>query len=350
MMGERAQIHMLEDGSVEIYSRNQESNTKKYPDIVSRMPSVIKPGVTSFILDCEAVAWDVKEKKILPFQVLSTRKRKDVSSDDITVQVCVFAFDLLYLNGVSYHKQPLCERRKLMKDNFMVKQGIFQYAKAMDSANTEEIQSFLDESIKDQCEGLMVKTLDGENSTYEISKRSKNWLKLKSDYLEGLGDSLDLVVIGATVGQGKRTGVYGNFLLACYDPDREEYQTICKLGTGLKDDDLFQFYTKLKDHVIDRPKHYYRAEGSSPDVWFEPSQVWEIKASDLSISPKYQVCLYIDVIVNGRYWQILTLTLNLTLRILTLTLTLTLRTLILAGNNLNPNLTLNQPLLEYVFL
>lgn len=74
--GERAQIHMTEDGSVFIYSRNQENNTSKYPDITQRIPQFVKEGVTSFILDCEAVAWDIEKKEILPFQILSTRKRK----------------------------------------------------------------------------------------------------------------------------------------------------------------------------------------------------------------------------------------------------------------------------------
>uniref|UniRef100_A0A670YSF5 DNA ligase n=1 Tax=Pseudonaja textilis TaxID=8673 RepID=A0A670YSF5_PSETE len=283
--GERAQIHILENGEVHIYSRNQENNTTKYPDIVTRVPKVQLLTVESCILDAEAVAWDPVSKQILPFQVLTTRKRKDVDAAEIRVQVCIYAFDMLYLNGISLVQKPLSQRRTLLHNSFTEVEGQFLFATSMDTSNVDEIAEFLERSIKDSCEGLMVKTLEVD-ATYEIAKRSHNWLKLKKDYLEGVGDTLDLAVIGAYLGKGKRAGTYGGFLLACYDEESEEFQSICKIGTGFSDEDLEKLHNSLKDYVIPQPRPYYRWGGTAePDHWLEAQHVWEVKCADLSISP-----------------------------------------------------------------
>ncbi|KAM7060114.1 DNA ligase 1 [Molossus nigricans] len=285
--GQRAQIHALEGGEVKIFSRNQEDNTGKYPDIISRIPKIKLPSVTSFILDTEAVAWDREKKQIQPFQVLTTRKRKEVDAAEIQVQVCLYAFDLIYLNGESLVREPLSRRRQLLRENFVETEGEFVFATSLDTKDMDQISEFLEQSVKDSCEGLMVKTLDVD-ATYEIAKRSHNWLKLKKDYLDGVGDTLDLVVIGAYLGRGKRAGRYGGFLLASYDEESEELQAICKLGTGFSDEELEEYHQSLQALVLPTPRSYVRVDGAvAPDHWLEPSTVWEVRCADLSLSPVY---------------------------------------------------------------
>ncbi|KAK4358658.1 hypothetical protein RND71_020887 [Anisodus tanguticus] len=283
--GERAQIHYMEDGSVEIYSRNAERNTGKFPDVVAAISRLKKPSATSFVLDCELVAYDRQKQKILPFQILSTRARKNVVVSEIKVNVCIYAFDILYLNGQPLLQEQLNVRREHLYKSFEEEPGYFQYATAVTSNDLEEITKFLEDAVNASCEGLIIKTLS-RDATYEPSKRSNNWLKLKKDYMESVGDSLDLVPIAAFHGRGKRTGVYGAFLLACYDSNNEEFQSICKIGTGFSEAMLEERSSSLRSKVIPKPKSYYRyAETINPDVWFEPTEVWEVKAADLTISP-----------------------------------------------------------------
>ena len=178
------------------------------------------------------------------------------------------------------------ERRQLLREHFKEVKGEFAFAESRDAKDEEQIQIFLDESVKASCEGLMVKMLEGEGSTYEPSRRSMNWLKVKKDYLAGVGDSFDLVVIGGYHGRGKRTAVYGAFLLACYDPESESYQSICKIGTGFSEEMLESHYASLNPIECEK-KSYYDLGTATPDVYFEPKFVWEVLAADLSLSPVY---------------------------------------------------------------
>ncbi|KAF2131680.1 ATP-dependent DNA ligase [Dothidotthia symphoricarpi CBS 119687] len=307
--GERAQIHFVaHDAAMEmataapavgksdrgvsnIFSRNSEDLSKKYPDILAKLPTWIKQGTSSFVLDCETVAWDMVEKKVLPFQQLMTRKRKDVKVEDVKVQVCVFAFDILYLNGEALVNKSFRERREALLGAFDPVEGEFAFAKFGNTNELEEIQILLEDSVKASCEGLMVKMLDGPESSYEPSKRSQNWLKVKKDYLAGVGDSLDLVVLGAYFGRGKRTSWYGAFLLACYNPKTQNYETVCNIGTGFSEAILETLHKQLSEIVIDRPKPFYTHSSGNkdqPDVWFEPRYVWEVKTADLTLSPRYR--------------------------------------------------------------
>ncbi|TYZ57313.1 hypothetical protein PybrP1_008027, partial [[Pythium] brassicae (nom. inval.)] len=259
--GERAQIHILPSGDIAIFSRNFENSTERFPDVKLAIATAAKrSNITSCIVDAEVVAVDKATNKRLPFQILSTRSRKNVKVEDIKVPVCIYAFDLLFLDGESYLTKPLADRRSKLKEVFELADGTFELATSIDVEATDgmkddadamevavdTVRKFLEEAVRENCEGLMVKTLQKE-ATYEPANRSHKWLKLKKDYLDGIGDSTDLVPIGAFYGRGKRTGVYGAYLLACYDPETEMFQPITKLGTGLSDEVLKQFYEQLKE-------------------------------------------------------------------------------------------------------
>ncbi|KAL9590311.1 MAG: hypothetical protein Q9203_000883 [Teloschistes exilis] len=319
--GERAQIHYVADDSPEqyaaatvpgvkdkkglqaIFSRNSEDLSKKYPDILAKLNTWVKKETKSFVLDCETVAWDVVQKQLLPFQTLMTRKRKDVKADDVTVKVCVFAFDILFHNGRAVVEKSLRERRELLHNACSAVEGEFAFAQYGDTSDLDEIQILLDESVKASCEGLMVKMLDTNESGYEPSIRSRNWLKVKKDYLSGIGDSLDLVVLGAYYGKGKRTSVYGAFLLACYNASTQTYETVCNVGTGFSEAILEEYHSTLGRIAIEKPKPFYSHSSvpkDQPDVWFEPRVVWEIKAADLTLSPRYKAAAKALGDVSGR--------------------------------------------------
>ncbi|MBZ3884305.1 DNA ligase 1 [Sciurus carolinensis] len=214
--GQRAQIHVLEGREVKIFSRNQQDNTGMYPDIISRIPKIKLP------CDLEP------GKEIQPFQVLTTPKQEEVDASQIQVQVYLYAFDLIFLNGESLVREPLSLCRQLLREHFVETEGEFVFATSLDTKDTEQITEFLEQSVKDSCEGLMVKTLNID-ATYESAK-----LAQAKEGLPGWrGRHPGPRVIGAYLGRGELAGRrYGSFLLAACDEDSEELQAICKLGTG----------------------------------------------------------------------------------------------------------------------
>jgi len=318
--GERAQIHKTNDGALKVFSRNLLETSGKYPEVPLFVQEAAAAAVAnrrnetgdknnsnnnsngtndkeeenpanSFVLDAEVVAYDHEKGQLVPFQVLSTRKKTVDEGEVSKVQVIVQAFDLMYLNGKSLLGKTLRERRSLLHKHFAPVEGRFQFAKALDAkedGDTTVLEQYLDAAVKGQCEGLMVKTMV---DIYEPSRRSLNWLKLKKDYLDGVGDSFDLVPLGAYYGRGKRTGVYGAYLLACYDQDTEEFQSVCKIGTGFSDEDLQSLSASLNEHKLEGGKkssQYVVSDSLEPDVWFDAVQVWEIKAADLSKSSTHR--------------------------------------------------------------
>eukprot|EP00388_Colpodella_angusta_P019915 GDKJ01049751.1.p1 GENE.GDKJ01049751.1~~GDKJ01049751.1.p1 ORF type:complete len:529 (-),score=122.81 GDKJ01049751.1:172-1617(-) len=318
--GERAQVHYVKGKPLAVYSRNSENLTGKYPDLLEAIETaLVGSAAQSLVLDCEAVAYDTEKHEILPFQELIKRKRKDVKIEDIKVRVCLFAFDCMLFDGESLLKTPFLERRSLLRKHLKEVPGKFLYAIGEDVLLTdnkiktvsddladgsddskqkdkifdpsEVIQRVLDEAIKGNCEGLMVKTLT-QDATYEPSKRSFKWLKVKKDYVDGMTDSIDVVPIGAFYGTGKRAGKYGGYLLAVFNAQEGRYETCCKIGTGFTDEFLAEstaFFNDAEEGRIlsSKPNNYLCPSELEPDVWLSNCQVWEIKGADMTISPKH---------------------------------------------------------------
>ncbi|KAK9118640.1 hypothetical protein Scep_016733 [Stephania cephalantha] len=304
--GQRAQIHKLDDGSVRIFSRNGDETTSRFPDLVNIINELCRPTTVNFIMDAEVVAVDRKSGcKLKSFQELSSRDRGSrnslITATDIKVDICIFAFDVMFANGKQLLDVPLRQRRIYLKDLFNdAKFGYFEYAKeitveAKDASSSSDatlgkINSFLEGAFSLSCEGIMVKSLDVD-AGYTASKRSFTWLKVKRDYMDGLNDSLDLVPIGAWHGNGRKAGWYSPFLMACYNPDTEDFQSVCRVMSGFSD----SFYAEMKEFfsgekiLSKKPPYYQTAE--VPDLWFSPELVWEIRGADFTVSPVHKAAI-----------------------------------------------------------
>jgi DNA ligase-1 len=276
--GERVQIH-YKDNTVILYSRRLENITSYYPDILENVPKALK--TTDVILEAEAVAINQDSGEFLPFQELMHRRRKyDIDRIVEKYPITVNLFDVLYLNGQDLLNEPYKTRRKKLED--ITNQDEYTKIVTQTIVHSEnEIEDFLENGVNAGCEGLMLKVLD---APYRAGARGSNWLKLKREYRNELGDSLDLVVIGAFFGKGRRTGKYGTLLLASYNADNDTFESICKVGTGFTDENLDQFYQILQDKVTLK-KNPRIESGMEPDVWFEPELVIEIVASEITLSP-----------------------------------------------------------------
>jgi len=276
--GERAQIHKQKD-TIMIFSRSLENITSYYPDIVEKISKLIISD--DVILEAEIVAMNTNSGDFLPFQELMHRRRKyEIDEAVMKYPITVNFFDVLFSNGKNCMEREYMERRKLLEK--IIKEDDFARLIPMSIINNEEqILEVLENSINSGCEGLMLKHL---NSTYRAGIRGSNWLKLKREYQNDLGDSLDLVVIGAFFGKGRRTGKYGTLLLATYNDEEDVFPSICKVGTGFSDESLDQLYQILSPKVTLKKNPRIISEMAA-DMWFEPELVIEIVASEITQSP-----------------------------------------------------------------
>jgi DNA ligase-1 len=288
--GERVQIHLGEQ-KVVLFSRRLENITNYYPDIVENIPKALK--INEAVLEAEAVAINENSGEFLPFQELMHRRRKyNIAKIVEQYPITVNLFDIMYLNGKELLNFTYDERRKKLEE-ITVENDFVKIIPKTIVRSDNDVEDFLENAINAGCEGLMLKVLD---APYRAGARGNNWLKLKREYRNELGDSLDLVVIGAFFGRGRRTGRYGTLLLASYNQKNDTFESICKVGTGFTDENLDQFYQILSDRVILKKNPRIESD-MEPDVWFEPELVVEIVASEITLSPIHRTAR--DVIRKG---------------------------------------------------
>jgi DNA ligase-1 len=283
--GERIQVHKGK-GRVELFSRRLEKITDHYPDVAEAIKSI---KTEEAILEAEVVAINPLTDEFLPFQELMHRRRKyDIKQAMENYPVVMNFFDVLYMDGDDKTSLTYLQRRQLIKKIIqgsrnekirLVPQIIVQ--------KSEQIDKFMASAIENGCEGLMIKQL---KSTYRAGNREFAWVKLKREYRSDLADTLDLVIVGALYGRGRRVGRYGALLLAAYDSKSDMFRSTCKVGAGFTDQHLEQFFDNLETHLITH-RHARVDTGMEMDVWFEPKIVIEVIASEITLSPSHTAAI-----------------------------------------------------------
>ena len=283
--GERGQIHKKGD-TVIIFSRRLENITHQYPDVVEMVKEHIR--AKEAIVEGEIVPIDPETGEMRPFQELMHRKRKhDIHEAVKEYPVAVYLFDVLYSEGEDLTLKPITRRRDVLKE--IIKEGErFQIAQHIFTDSVEELEKFFLQAIENGAEGVMVKAVH-QDAIYQAGSRGWLWIKYKRDYKSEMTDTVDLVVVGAFAGRGKRAGRYGTLLLAAYDKEADLFRTVCKVGTGFTDEDLENITKMIQPLIIDH-KHPRVDSLVTPHVWLVPQLVAEIIGAELTLSPQHTCC------------------------------------------------------------
>jgi DNA ligase-1 len=224
-------------------------------------------------------------EELHPFQEVMFRRRKYGISEAVRdVPVGLFCFELLYADGEDLTRLPYPQRRARLAGAITTSPRL-RLTTAAEVTTPNTLNAAFEQAVTDGCEGLVCKAV-GPDAVYRAGARGWQWIKLKRDYRTELSDTVDLVVIGAFAGRGRRAGVYGALLLAAYDPAAEVFAAVSKCGTGFSDADLAALPARLAP--LRRAERPARVDArQEPDVWFEPGLVLEILSAELTLSPNY---------------------------------------------------------------
>ena len=280
--GERLQIHKQGE-RIQMFSRRLLEISDQYPD-VSRV--VINNVQTeNVIIEGEVVAMDAFYEKMLPFQVLSKRRRKyDVEEIAKEIPVSLFLFDLLKLEKESFINKALPKRRETL-ERIVEQTDEIKLTKSVLINSTEELLDFFNEAREAGAEGIIAKSIK-EDSVYQAGNRGFVWIKLKG--LEGgkLKDSVDVVLVGANFGRGRRKGVYGTYIGAVYDIENDKFEAFTRIASGWTDEIMETLMNKMEQYKIPRKSPDVICD-DVPDQWLKPEIVIEIIGDEITISDKF---------------------------------------------------------------
>jgi DNA ligase-1 len=284
--GFRLQIHLDKRHKkpvVHFFSRNLIDMSQMFPDLVQAITAI---DVDEMICEGEAIVYDAATDSFLPFQETVKRKRKHGIQEAVTeLPLQVFIFDLLYINGKEYLNKTHEERRAKLLHIF--KDANSDVVRVIDEkaiATTKQLEDYFTENVASGLEGLVVKRPD---ALYQPGKRNFNWIKLKRQEEGHVEDTLDCVVLGYYAGEGKRADFgIGAFLVGVYNKKKDCFETVAKIGTGLKDKDWIELKKKCDAlEVKQQPKNVECAKDLYPDVWTFPEVVVMIRADEITMSP-----------------------------------------------------------------
>jgi DNA ligase-1 len=278
--GLRAQIH--KDGEhVTIFSRNLEDQSHMFPELIEGTHKQVQ--AKNVILDAEALAYTATSEEFLPFQETTRRRRKHgIETLAQQLPLKAFVFDILYKEGVSLLDTPLLERLKILEQTLRPADDILILTASHEMQDAYELTLLFDEAISKGLEGLVVKKPE---SQYEAGARNFNWVKLKRHSTGALNDTIDCVLLGYLYGRGKRAALgAGSLLVGLYDPERDLFATVTKIGTGLSDEQWRSIRERTRGLEVDhRPARV--SSLIEPSVWVEPQLVLEVLADEITRSP-----------------------------------------------------------------
>lgn len=284
--GFRLQAHYSrEKKEVRLYSRNLEDVSFMYPDIVQAIRESVK--AKSAIFEGEAIGYDPKTGRLLPFQETVQRKRKyEIEAMVKSVPLKFFIFDILVHNDENLISEPFAERRKYLERLLkpVPSSALLALAPHTITDDGEKIELMFDEAVTKGLEGILAKKLSG---VYQAGARGWNWIKFKRSYSSKVEDTIDCLVMGYDYGKGKRAGFgIGAFLVGVYDEKADKYVTVSKIGTGLTDEEWRQLKKRCnKFDTSAKPALYEVDKMMNVDVWVKPVTVVEIKADEITRSP-----------------------------------------------------------------